>query len=230
MTNFLRFDRQQLINFLNVFVETLDTNSLREALSRMIQKPLTVVDPVPKNEVVQEEPEMRTCDHENIMWLMKLKSIDWETAWTELRCKELEDGKSICCTEECSDREEAIEELVEAARRGKKKRNARRKATGQVSDDEASENSSYLAPPKVRDAEKFWPFMRCKIVAKAIQRNLFNQFPNVKTPPKNHHGLLEYIAAAAKVSVEDLKKTSPRYLFANHRPVLHALGYCSLYL
>ena len=75
----------------------------------------------------KEEPEMRRVTDENIKRLMKKKGLDWEEAWKQLRCKELEDGDSICCTEECSEREdEADEELVEAARRGKEKREARR--------------------------------------------------------------------------------------------------------
>jgi hypothetical protein len=178
----------------------------------------------PKNEIVHEEPEMRTATDENIKRVMKMARVDWETAWTHLRCLELEDGESICCTEECSDREEAIEELVEAARRGKKKRNARRKAAGrQVSDDEASEDKDsskkpYVAPPKVRDAEKFWPFMRCKNVAWALQGGWAN-----KPIPRNHHALLEHIAKAAKVSVEVLKKTSARELFKDNFRVMSAL-------
>jgi hypothetical protein len=173
---------------------------------------------------VSKEPEMRTATDENIKRLMKETGLDWEEAWTELRCKELEDGQSICCTEECSDRDEAIEELVEAARRGKKKRNARRKAAGrQVSDTEEDEDSSkkpYIAPPKVRDAEINWPFMRCKNVANVLHGGWANKPPI----PRNHHGLLEYIAKAAKVSVETLKQTSARELFKDNYLVIKALG------
>jgi hypothetical protein len=171
--------------------------------------------------IVESGDEMRTSTDENIKRLMKLKRIDWESAWTELRCRELEDGDSICCTEECSDRDEAIEELVEAARRGKEKRNARGRAAGrQVSEEEDSCPQPYIAPPKVRDAEKFWPFMRCKNVANALHGGWANKPPI----PRNHHGLLEYIAKAGKVSVETLKKTDARHLFKDNYLVMAALG------
>jgi len=104
--------------------------------------PVAVPKPVTAAEVVEDSPlhDMRTVSDENIRRLMKLKRIGWEKAWEELRCMELEDGDSICCTEECSDRDEAIEELVEAARRGKKKRNARRAGAGRPVSAEASES------------------------------------------------------------------------------------------
>jgi hypothetical protein len=178
-------------------------------------------------EVAEKEPEMRTVTDENIKRLVKEKGLDWEEAWKELRCKELEDGDSICCTEECSDRDEADEDLVEAARRGKKNRAARRKAAGcHVSyEDKASEGQDsvvkapYIAPPKVRDAEFNWPFMRCKNVANALQGVWAK-----KPIPRNHHALLEHIAKAAKVSVETLKQTSARELFKDNYLVIKALG------
>ena len=178
------------------------------------------------NQSPKEEPEMREASEKNIRRLMKEKRIDWEAAWTELRCLELEDGASICCSEECSDRDEAIDDLVEAARRGKKKRLARRGQT--VSDDEEKEDKDsivvrpYVAPPKVRDAELNWPFMRCKNVVNALQRSQAMRFYG--DPPKNHHGLLEYIAKIAKVDVETLKKTSPHEAFKGNYYVIQALG------
>jgi hypothetical protein len=194
----------------------------------------------PKNEIVQEEdeedkeedeeePEMRTATDENIRRLMKKERIGWEAAWMELRCKELEDGDSICCTEECSDRSSAEDDLVEAARRGKEKRNARRRASGrQVSEDETYEDKDsskkpYIAPPKVRDAEFNWPFMRCKNVANAYKKSMGSSCWNDKIP-RNHHGLLEYIATKKKISVETLKKTNPRELFKDNFYVINALG------
>jgi len=97
--------------------------------------------PVAAAEVVEDSPlhDMRTASDENIRRLMKLRRIAWYDAWMELRCMELEDGASICCTEECSDRDEADEDLVEAARRGKKKRNARRAGAGRSVSSETSE-------------------------------------------------------------------------------------------
>jgi hypothetical protein len=176
---------------------------------------------------VPEVPEMRTATDENIKRLMKETGLDWEEAWKELRCKELEDGDSICCTEECSEREdEADEDLVEAARRGKEKREARRAGAGRhVSyEDKATEGEDsvkppYIAPPKVRDAELHWPFMRCKNVARALHSAWYD-----RPIPRNHHGLLEYIAKQGKVSVEVLKKTSARELFKDNYLVMQALG------
>jgi len=177
--------------------------------------------------IVDEEPEMRTATDKNIRTLMKKHRISWEAAWKELRCLELEDGDSICCTEECSEREdEADEELVEAARRGKEKREARRAGAGRhvsyedkATEGEDSVKSPYIAPPKVRDAELNWPFMRCKNVARALQGVWAN-----KPIPRNHHALLEHIAKAAKVSVETLKKTSARELFKDNYRVMQVLG------
>lgn len=94
----------------------------------------------PKNKIVQEEPEMRTATDENVKRLMRKKRIDWEEAWTELRCLELEDGDSICCSEECEGNDSAIDELVWAAEAGKKKRKERRVAQGRpVSPDQTEE-------------------------------------------------------------------------------------------
>ena len=185
----------------------------------------------PANEVVQQEPEMRTATDENVERLMRKKRIDWVAAWTELRCKELEDGESICCSEECEGNDSAIDELVWAAEAGKQKRKERRIAQGRPVSPDASEREDsavvapYVAPPRVLDAELNWPFMRCKNVVKALQRS--QSMWIYGDPPKNHHGLLEYIAKVAKVSVEVLKKTSPRDLFKDNYIVMQALGKAS---
>jgi hypothetical protein len=160
---------------------------------------------------------MRTATDENIRRLMKIARIDWEAAWTHLRCLELEDGDSICCSEECEGNDSAIDELVWAAEAGKKNRNERRIAQGRPVSPDASEGKDsvvkapYVAPPKVRDAELHWPFMRCKNVARALPSAWYG-----RPIPRNHHGLLEYIAKEAKVSVEVLKKTSARELFKDN--------------
>ena len=184
----------------------------------------------PANEVVQQEPEMRTATDENVERLMRKKRIDWVAAWTELRCKELEDGSSVCCSEECEGHDSAIDELVWAAEAGKEERKKRRIAQGRpgspdVSETKDSVKAPYVAPPRVLDAELNWPFMRCKNVVKALQHSRAMSFYG--DPPKNHHGLLEYIAKVAKVSVEVLKKTSPRDLFKDNYIVMHALGKAS---
>jgi hypothetical protein len=70
---------------------------------------------------------------------------------------------------------------------------------------------SYVAPPRVRDAEENWPFMRCKNVARALR-----DWSESAPIPRSHHALLEYLAKKANTSVETLKKTSPRDLFKNN--------------
>ena len=125
-----------------------------------------------------------------------------------VRCEELEDGESICCSEECEGHSSAMTVLVEAARRGKEKRNARRRAQGRrVSDcDEDEDHENYVAPPRVRDAERHWPYMRCKNIVKALYRS---QYKNPKDMPRSHHALLEYFASFKKVPLDELKRMSP---------------------
>lgn len=179
---------------------------------------------LPQNQVVAVEEEVREVTDENIKRLMKKERIGWKEAWIKLRCLELEDGVSIYCSEECSDRDEADEDLIAAARRGKKKRLARRGKP--VSENEEDKDSAivapYVAPPKVRDAEPNWPFMRCKNIVNALQRS--QAMWMYGDPPKNHHGLLEYIAKLAKLDVETLKKTSPYDAFKGNYYVTQVLG------
>ena len=58
--------------------------------------------------------------------VMKEMKMDWLEAWTYIRCQELEDGASICCSEECEEHDSAVLELVFAAEKGAEKRKARR--------------------------------------------------------------------------------------------------------
>jgi hypothetical protein len=67
----------------------------------------------------------------------------------------------------------------------------------------------YVPPPRVRDAELNWPYMRCKNVANALKSY------NSKPIPRSHYALIEYLARETKVSVETFKKTSPHELFKN---------------
>jgi len=165
----------------------------------------------PVNEVVAE---MRTATDENTTKLARQMKIDWEEAWTILRARELEDGASICCSEECEGHSSAMDELVKAARRGTKKRHQRR---GYASEEEEPKPKHYVPPPRVRDAERFWPFMRCKNVAKVF-RHIGGSIP------KSHHDLLEFIAKVGKVSVEVLKKSSPREIFGSYPGVMAVIA------
>ena len=153
---FLALYREATEAFLTLVISRLDDSILKNAVHTLVSSYCPIMlQTLVKNEIVPavatvpavpavpEEPEMRTATEKNIRRLMKERRIDYEAAWMELRCKELEDGDSICCTEECSDRSSAEDDLVEAARRGKEKRNARRAAAGRpVSEDEGSESEN----------------------------------------------------------------------------------------
>lgn len=69
-----------------------------------------------------------------------------------------------------------------------------------------SQIPSYVPPPRVRDAERNWPFMRCKNLIRILK---------IKNPSRNHHGLLEQLAHHHKMTVEEFKKTTPKKLFQN---------------
>jgi hypothetical protein len=85
--------------------------------------------------------------------------------------------------------------------------------------------TSYTPPPRIRDAERHWPYMRCKNVANALQL-----YYNPEPLPRNHAALLEHIARVAEVSVEVLKKTSPYELFKNNYNVTSVIAkYYSMY-
>ena len=123
----------------------------------------------------------------------------------QLRCHELENGESLCDSDVCDHCGGEIEEFIEAAKRGVAQR--------------SYSHEPYVPPPRVSDAEEYWPFMRCKNVARALQ-----PYFEAKPLPRSHHALLEHIATQAKVSVEVLKKTSARTLFKNNFRVMNALG------
>lgn len=63
----------------------------------------------------------------------------------------------------------------------------------------------YVPPPRVRDAENYWPFMRCKNLAKKV----------IKNPSTNHFGLLQQLSTHYGLTVEEFKKTCPTKLLKN---------------
>jgi hypothetical protein len=77
----------------------------------------------------------------------------------------------------------------------------------------------YKAPPRVRDADHFWPYMRCKNIVRELMRN--------KKIPTSHYGLLEYIAKIKRVSIETLKKTNPHIYFKGDLRVAKVLNFMS---
>jgi len=198
------------------------------------------------NDTVPEQP-LRSDNDADIRKVMKEMRMNWEDAWTFIRCMELEDGASICCSEECEGHSSAMDELVESAQIGKKKRNARRRAMGRATSDDEGENEdnededededednddedededneetkAYVPPPRIRDAEYYWPYARCKNIVQEIMGAH-------KTIPRSHFELLTYIAGLKGVSLDELKKTNPFNYFKDDKRVaktLSALSY-----
>lgn len=229
------FDDLNMKAFMAKFVSLIDENGLREALRTLEaynkqEGAAATEDEKAKadeksrawatnaalfaNAVVeaQEKAQEAKAEEENedakVLRIMRITGVDWEEAWNIVRAEELEEGASICCSEECEGNDSAMSILVEAAKMGKKKRNARRRAEGRsVSDDEGEDTKpSYVAPPRVRDADKYWPYARCKNIVKLIKK------PG-DIVPRNHNALLDYIARYAKANVDVLKKTHPKMYF-----------------
>ena len=78
---------------------------------------------------------------------------------------------------------------------------------------------AYKRPPRVRDAERFWPYMRCKNIVRLLMRG--------KKIPTSHYGLLEYISKIKKVSIQDLKNISPQDYFKGDTRVAKVINYVS---
>ena len=88
---------------------------------------------------------------------------------------------------------------------------------------EETQCTPYVPPPRVRDADRYWPYMRCKNVARALMP--YNYDFKAAPLPRSHHALLEFIANKANMSVELLKKTNPKNIFRNNLEVDKVLGY-----
>ena len=194
------------------------------------------------NEIVKAT-ELRKASKANILRLMNEENMSWSDAWIRLRSCELEDGATYC---EENDGDFAIGELVEAGKRGAEKRAARREAASQpaaasadpviatasaepviataTAEPAIAPPNSYVRPPRIRDADYYWPYMRCKNVARALLPYRYDDYKH-KPLPRSHHALLEFIANKANVSVEMLKKTDPRNLFRNDVKIEAVLGY-----
>ena len=85
------------------------------------------------------------------------------------------------------------------------------------------EKPVYVPPPRVRDAEQYWPYMRCKNVARAFHR--VSSYYKQEPLPRSHYGLLVYLAGIINVDVEKFKKTSPKELFKDDPYVSEVIGY-----
>ena len=77
-----------------------------------------------------------------------------------------------------------------------------------IEDGQWTESEAYIHPPRVKDAERFWPFMRCKNVVRLLKG------PD-EVIPRSHSGLLDYIAKKFNISVDTLKQRDPRILLKN---------------
>jgi hypothetical protein len=113
-------ERAAAISLLLKAIDVLDTNKLKTAVNTLVK---TYAPELLDSEKAPVKAPFSTYD-------------DLEDEWTKDRVKELEDGDSICCSEECSDRSCAMSVLVDAYRRGTEKRRARR---GYVSDEDKPE-------------------------------------------------------------------------------------------
>jgi hypothetical protein len=105
---------------------------------------------------------------------------------------------------------------------GKAKRNARRRAEGRPTSDDEDEDTDedYSPPPRIRDAERYWPYARCKNIVQEIMGP-------TKTIPRSHFELLTYIAGIKGVSLETLKKTNPFEYFKGDGRVTKTLSVLS---
>jgi hypothetical protein len=91
--------------------------------------------------------------------VMKMMKMNWEDAWTYIRCQELEDGASICCSEECEEHDSAVLELVMAAEAGAEKREARQsgralEAPAREAPEESEESdTSETSPQSIQNSD-----------------------------------------------------------------------------
>ena len=180
---------------------------------------------------------LRTVSEKNIKRIIDTEGLCYEDAWIHLRACELEDGDSPYLSEECEGHGSEFPALLAAVKKGAKNYRLRRginddqesvnkptyvpppPVNGIKDDQESADKPTYVPPPRVKDAEKNWPYMRCKNVARVL-----SYWSDRKSLPRSHHALLEYIADHAKIDVEALKKISAYVLFKNNHLVMAALG------
>jgi len=73
---------------------------------------------------------------------------------------------------------------------------------------------TYVPPPRVLDAEKYWPATRCRNLARLILK---------EKPSRNHFGLIQQLSSHYKMTPEQFKKTKPEDLLKNNRGVLRQI-------
>jgi len=78
----------------------------------------------------------------------------------------------------------------------------------------------YVPPPRIKEAERFWPFMVCKAI---IRQLTSTSWPCPEINYRSHHALLEYLASRYNKKVHELVKTNPLDIIDNFQLKL-ALG------
>ena len=79
---------------------------------------------------------------------------------------------------------------------------------------------TYVPPPRVLDAEQYWPASRCRNLAKEVLREKLS---------RNHFGLIQQLSSHYKITPEAFKKTSPNDLIKNHVILRKILNYKEYY-
>jgi hypothetical protein len=64
----------------------------------------------------------------------------------------------------------------------------------------------YVPPPRIKEAEQFWPFMVCKAI---IRQLTYSYWPLPEINYRSHHALLSYLATRYKMTIDELVKTNP---------------------
>jgi hypothetical protein len=75
---------------------------------------------------------------------------------------------------------------------------------------------TYVPPPRVLDAEQYWPASRCRNLAKEVLR---------EKPSRNHFGLIQQLSSHYKMTPEEFKRTNPFDLLKNTGILRKILNY-----
>ena len=65
---------------------------------------------------------------------------------------------------------------------------------------EPKPDNNYAPPPRVLDAEQYWPASRCRNLAKEVLREKLS---------RNHFGLIQQLSSHYKITPEEFKRTNP---------------------
>jgi hypothetical protein len=75
---------------------------------------------------------------------------------------------------------------------------------------------TYVPPPRVLDAEQYWPASRCRNLAKEVLREKLS---------RNHFGLIQQLSSHYKITPEEFKRTNPFDLLKNTGILRKILNY-----